>query len=184
MKTKRKKWNARELFLMVNELLRAEHVYPEDLLEYSSAGSGSEMILSEQFDIIPRVVHGQNEGIYMDILLVTNDNARVFSNHKPSIRLGTFKTLRTDKEAYVRMSTLGAEFVYALSEYVNNNMDEFNWVGFDLSIFRNDGVSCGEMTVYKRERAIERAQQFLAEMGAGAYAMIRDNMTGKTMRIA
>ena len=179
MKTKRKKWNARELFLMVEKVLKENGVYPEDLLDYSATGSGSEMILSEEFDIVPRIVHGANEGIYMNIMLETNDNARVFSSHKPSIRLGSYKTLSTDKDSYIKMATLGAEFVYALDKYVSSHIDEFNWTGYDMSLFNGEGKPAGKMWVFKHDRAVEQANRFLAEMDEGSYAVLRNNETEK-----
>ena len=66
---KRKKWNARELFLMIYEKLEKEGLVPENILDYSCAGSASELIQSEEFDIVPHIVHGASEGIYMDIRL-------------------------------------------------------------------------------------------------------------------
>ena len=52
MDKKRRKWNARELFIMVDEGLREKGLRPEKILDYSCAGSGSEMILSEEFDVV------------------------------------------------------------------------------------------------------------------------------------
>ena len=98
-KMKRKKWNARELFLMIYEKLEKEGLVPDNILDYSCAGSASELIQSEEFDIVPHIVHGASEGIYMDIRLEAGECARVFSTPKPELRLGTFKTLQTDKEA-------------------------------------------------------------------------------------
>ena len=144
-KMKRKKWNARELFLMIYEKLEKEGLVPENILDYSCAGSASELIQSEEFDIVPHIVHGASEGIYMDIRLEAGECARVFSTPKPELRLGTFKTLQTDKEAYMKMSMLGAEFVYALYEYIDMHRDEFNWTGFDIMAFRNAGDIIGKM---------------------------------------
>jgi len=104
---KRKKWNVRELFLMVDEGLRKKGLRPEKILNYSCAGSGSEMILSEEFDIVPYIVHGSSEGIYLSMILETGDDALVFSSHKPRLNLGTYKTLYTDKDAYKKMAMLG-----------------------------------------------------------------------------
>lgn len=178
MKKKRHKWNARELFLMLKESLKKEGLIPEDLLDYSCAGSDSELILSEEFDVIPRIVHGSNEGIYMDVMLDTGDETRVFSSHKPHLRLGTFKTLRTDKEAYIRMSVLGAEFVYALHTYVRENMDEFNWTGFDLTICHGEKI-LSKRWILDRGRAVACANVFIEEHGAGIYAVIRNNENDK-----
>ena len=157
-KMKRKKWNARELFLMIYEKLEKEGLVPENILDYSCAGSASELIQSEEFDIVPHIVHGASEGIYMDIRLEAGECARVFSTPKPELRLGTFKTLQTDKEAYKKMAMLGAEFVYALYEYIDMHRDEFNWTGFDITAFRNAGDIIGKMWTPSYKRAMEHAR--------------------------
>ena len=179
-KKKRKKWNARELFIMIDEGLREKGLRPEKILDYSNAGSATELLLSEEFDVVPYVVHGSCEGIYMTILLETGDNAQVFSSHKPRLNLGTYKTLNTDKESYMKMAMLGAEFVFALRDYVNDHMDEFNWTGFDLWLFRAEKDPAGKMWVYSHERAVERASQFIGrQSGSAAFAVIRNNETEK-----
>ena len=176
-KKKRKKWNARELFIMVDEGLREKGLRPEKILDYSCAGSGSEMILSEEFDVVPYIVHGSSEGIYLSMILETGDDAMVFSSHKPRLKLGTYKTLYTDKDAYKKMAMLGAEFVFAIRDYVNTNMDEFNWTGFELSLFRKENEPAGKMWVYSRERALEHARKFIGRSGAESFAVIRNNET-------
>ena len=108
MDKKRKKWNARELFFMIKEELEKEGLIPDDILDYSSAGSASELILAEEFDVVPHIVHGACEGIYMDIRLEAGECARVFSTPKPELRLGTFKTLQTDKEAYKKTAMMSS----------------------------------------------------------------------------
>ena len=85
MKEERRKWNARELFLMIEEELERKGLVPEDILDYSCAGSASELILSEEFDIVPHIVHGASEGIYMEIRLEAGECARVFSSPKPEL---------------------------------------------------------------------------------------------------
>lgn len=177
MKTKRKKWSARALFLMIKEKLKKDGLMPDDILDYSIAGSDSEMILSEEFNVIPRIVHGSNEGIYMDIILDAGE-CGVFSSSEPYIRLGTFKTLQTDKNAYVKMSILGAEIVYAVHAYVRENMDEFNWTGFDLTFYHGEKKPF-KMWVMDYERAIERAKTFVKKHDSGSYVKIRNNETEK-----
>ena len=180
MDKKRRKWNARELFIMVDEGLREKGLRPEKILDYSCAGSGSEMILSEEFDVVPYIVHGSSEGIYLSMILETGDDAMVFSSHKPRLKLGTYKTLYTDKDAYKKMAMLGAEFVFALRDYVNTNMDEFNWTGFDLSLFRRENEPAGKMWVYSHERVVERARHFVGRQSSSeAFAVIRNNETEK-----
>ena len=178
-KMKRKKWNARELFLMIYEKLGKEGLVPDNILDYSCAGSVSELIQSEEFDIVPHIVHGASEGNYMDIRPEAGECARVFSTPKPELRLGTFKTLQTDKEAYKKMAMLGAEFVYALYEYIDMHRDEFNWTGFDITAFRNAGDIIGKMWTPSYKRAMEHARKLTSRPGAAAYVVIRNNQTEK-----
>ena len=165
MDKKRKKWNARELFFMIKEELEKEGLIPDDILDYSS--------------VVPHIVHGACEGIYMDIRLEAGECARVFSTPKPELRLGTFKTLQTDKEAYKKTAMLGAEFVYALLEYIDKHRDEFNWTGFDITAFRNAGDTIGKMWTPSYKRALEHARKLTSRPGVAAYVVIRNNETEK-----
>ena len=167
---------------MIREKLKKDGLIPDDILDYSIAGSECEMILSEEFDVIPRIVHGSNEGIYMDIILDAENGSGVFSSPESYIRLGTFKTLQTDKNAYVKMSILGAEIVYAVHAYVRENMDEFNWTGFDLTFYHGEKKPF-KIWVMEYERAIDRAKVLVEKHGPNSYAVVRNNETNVELRV-
>ena len=173
MKTKRKKFSAKQLFNLIDSMLEEKGLKP-DILDYGLGGDASQMILSEEFDAVPRVTFGGSEGIYLDITLEGSE--RTFSTGKDVLRLGTYKTLGTTKEDYIKMSLLGVEFVFALRDYVEQHMDEFNWTGYDISLFRDDENPAGKIWTLRSDRALEIANDFLAKYPDG-LAVIRDNET-------
>ena len=176
---KRKKWLAGDLFQMIDKILRDKNLLPQEILDYGCAGSRCEFILSEEFDVIPRVSFGGNEGIYLDIMLEAGDNTSVFSTGKGKICLGTYKTLLTDKERYKKMAVLGAEFVFELSDYVAKHMEDFNWTGYDLIIFRNGKKSRLKYWLFTHDKAVIKASRLLEKEEDISHVVIRDNKTGR-----
>lgn len=175
MEQKRRKHNAKELFMRIDKILEEKGLKP-DILDYGIGDDASQEILAETFDIIPRVNFGGCEGIYLDIRL-EDPSGQSFGNGKKAIILGTYKTLCKKKEDYVAMSILGAEFVFALNEFVWEHEDEFNWTGYDVSLYA-DGNPAGKIWVLRDEAARKRARDFLTNHPSGEVR-IRDNKSGK-----
>lgn len=84
---KRKKWTSEALFHLVNKMLLEKGLLPQEILDYGCAGIRKAYILSEEFDIIPRVSFGGSEGIYLDIVLEAGHKPCVFSTTEEKIRL-------------------------------------------------------------------------------------------------
>ena len=176
---KRKKWTAEELFRLVDKTLMEKGLLPQEILDYGCAGIRKVFILSEEFEIIPRVSFGGSEGIYLDIVLEAGYKPCVFSTTEEKIRLGTYKTLSTDRESYRRMSLLGAEFVCELRDYVAGHMDEFNWTGFDVTLCRGEKPTPKvKYWVLSYDKAVMCVNRFIESDASISFAVIRNNATG------
>ena len=88
---------------------------PEEILDYAKPAHGQISITGYNWDVWNSLCFGANEGIYLDIGAVFQPEHRI-------IRLGTFKTLRTDQDAMREMGRLLADIVYTTNELVNNNL--------------------------------------------------------------
>ena len=175
MKEKRKKHSTKELFELIDKMLEEKGVKPDNL-DYGLGGDALCIILSEEFAIVPRVVYGSSEGIYLDIRLEGTEGF-VSTGNENIVTLGTYKTLGESKEDYIKMAIIGAEFFFTLREYINSHSDEFNWTGTDALFFRK-GRPVGKVWFSKMERAKASAETFLTEEKEG-YVMLRDNETGE-----
>ena len=119
-----------------------------DILDYHlSDRFNSKSILYYEWDFISRLNFGGNEGIYLSIYMDEG-------NHFLDTCLGTFKTLRTDKNAMETMGILAANFIYEGSNFVNDNIDDFTFRGYQVSI---DGKPAWE--IQDLERAKEKCHE-------------------------
>ena len=112
-----------ELFTLINNNLKEKDLLP-DHLEYDlPCGHPGREIQKISFDCFGRLVFGSNEGIYLEMFVsgyFTPDGVA------SQAKLGTYKTLRNDKEAYKEMANLEVEFVFELMDYIDNHMERFD----------------------------------------------------------
>lgn len=112
----------KELF----EIIRDKVTLPKEILDYAIPAQEEIRIESYEWNVWNSLNFGTNEGIYLDI-------GAEF--HHPShriVRFGTFKTLQTDLGAMREMGRLLADLVYTISDFVNNNLDDFEWSGYQV----------------------------------------------------
>lgn len=89
-------------------------------------------ILNENFRIYSITEFGLCEGIYTDFYI--EDRERNIKFH-----LLTAKTLRESEEAFIKMHSMAAYVCYKFRLYVEDNLDNFVWSGFDVSYVNSDG---------------------------------------------
>lgn len=65
------------------------------------------------------------------------------------ISLGTFKTLLETDEAMHQMAALEADFVIILNRFVEKNLDDFTWSGYDLIPLDSNGKRCKNRCGYE-----------------------------------
>lgn len=172
MKTKKIKktlFTNETLFNKILGILKEKNLLP-DILDYSLAESYHvKEIKSYEWDTIGIVNFGGSEGIYLDVYAQGETG-----NGEEKVRLGTFKTLERSREAFYVMAKLQTDFVYETYDFVSDNMEDFEWTGYNINLYRDGKRICGYSTAGKEglKRILERHSDF-------EYAEITDNATCK-----
>ena len=114
---------------------------PQNLLDYSLSTNKIKQIRDCEFDVKMDVHFGGNEGIYLGIYLEGYIGEYEDHGNKryEKYELGTFKTLVETKEAFQQMALLGANFVYAARSYIDENLDDFIWIGYRVAAYDSEG---------------------------------------------
>lgn len=160
-----------ELFEKICGILKEKGLMP-DILDYGLAGSDPVPIRTYQFELKHNLAYGGSEGIYLDL------GIEYFDEDKRCRReLGTFKTLKENREAMHTMAALLADFILEENAYVNANLDDFTWEGADVYPIDEKGekiewgYSCSSM-----ERALKKKDELLEKY---PQVSVRDNATRK-----
>lgn len=162
-----------ELFRLIDGKLKEEGRLPE-ILDYGQPTHEPRPVKTMSWDTIGRVSFGSSEGIYLDICLEGDMGGGTYER----VELGTYKTLLEDKEAFSTMSLLNTEFVFAMRDFVNTHMDDFNWVGFDIIFY----IGEKQAIKYTTTRDLASAREFIQERGKRNgfdHAVLINNETGK-----
>jgi len=164
----------RELFEKICGIMKVKGLMP-DILDYGLATGRSVPIKTYQFDLKHNLAYGGSEGIYLDLWI------EYFEEDESCQReLGTFKTLKDDREAMHTMAALLADFILEGNAYVNANLDAFTWEGADVHPIDEKGnriewgYSCCSM-----ERALQKKDELLEKY---PQVIVRDNVTRKEKR--
>lgn len=144
----------KELF----DLICSKVTLPKSILDYAIPAQEAIKIASYDWDVWSSLNFGTSEGIYLDI------GAEIRQPKHQIIRFGTFKTLQTDLGAMREMGRLLADIVYATHDFINNNLDDFDWSGYQIR-----GIEDGRLTSYAvTYPTFERAMNML-ECAIGKY---------------
>lgn len=160
-----------ELFNRICNVLKDKGLMP-DILDYGLETHQPAPVMTYEFDLKNSLQYGGNEGIYLTFWIECSEKGE-----KKHYGLGTFKTLREDKEAMHIMAGLLADFIVEEYEYVNSHLDDFTWTGVDVYAFDEKGVkaNCG-YTCGSMETAVKRKNELLRKY---PHVVIRDNATRK-----
>lgn len=169
MKQRKAKYTNKRLMEAIEASLKEKELYP-DILDYLLPGSCCEPeieLRNYEFDNFSILNFGGSEGIYIDFAIkgVIDD-----SGENKIIKLGTAKTLSDDREAMQIMGKFLGDFTYELWEFVNKNIDDFTYLGFN--------VGNAERIIYEireKDRAIQRASEVFEKYNS---ARIINNSTG------
>ena len=175
-KKDKKLYHTDELFRLIDGALKEKGLRP-DILDYGLETSEHRPVKTITWDTIGRVNFGESEGIYLDLWL----EGDIGAGKAERVALGTYKTLRDDKEAFKTMAILHAEFVFALRDLVNGHMDDFNWIGYDIHFYREGKKVIG----YGPSRDLDSAKTLIHEQFRRYhydYAILINNETGEEER--
>ena len=160
-----------DLFNKIQDILKAQGKLPA-ILDYGLATRSPVPIKTYEFDLVDKLAHGGNEGIYLDLWIEYYVNG-----NKQKRRLGTFKTLHEDNDTMHVMAGLLADFIIEGGGYINDHLDDFTWEGVDVHALDESGkrYSWG-FTCCDMETALHRKDELLKKYPQVA---VSDNATRK-----
>lgn len=107
-----------EYFHKICNILEEKNLMP-DILDYALAASNPVSFTIYESDLKSKLNYGNGEGIYLDLWI------EYFADGKKCISgVGTFKTLREDREAMYIMAKLLADFIIEERAYMDTNLDD------------------------------------------------------------
>lgn len=141
-------YTTESLFKTIMDQLKDAGKVPEDIVDYALGPSNPRELRDYEFEVLGRVNYGGSEGIYVDLYFEGNIGDG-WERRKSIGDIGTIKTLETSDEAFHKMATLMADFQIAASRFINQHLDDFTHVGYDMHFFRADGSEYGCGYTYK-----------------------------------
>ena len=154
---KERPYTTTELFDAVCQKLKDLGQMPE-ILDYHSGSHNPEPIKYYEYKINAALNSGGSEGVYLDIGI----NLWLLPESKEErLHLGTFKTLRNDAEAFRTMGELLGDFVYQTEKFIDENIDDFTWYGYEVRGYTLEGQRMG-CEVPTLEKANRRRDEFFA----------------------
>ena len=171
---KKKLYTNETLFNTVVNLLREKNLLP-DILDYDLSDRNITDIRTCEWDCTADLRFGGNEGIYLDVYAEGN-----LGDGKTKTRLGVFKTLYENKEAFYTMAKLQADFIWEVRDFVNENLHDFDWTGYDVEFYRGTEQTMCVWTANKEsvDRVLKRRYTYDFD-----YAIVIDNETEHKTKI-
>lgn len=158
-----------EYFELICKILEEKGMMP-DILDYALPDYNPKDMITCEFDLRSNLDYGGSEGIYLNLWI-----SYEVDGEKASAGIGTFKTLRTDREAMRIMGALLADFIVEQHSYVNAHLDDFEWSGVKVYVYNEKGekskwsYSCKDMA-----QAIQKKDWLLNKY---PVVILRDNTT-------
>lgn len=140
---RKKPYKANELFEEI-----CKRITLPEMLDYHCGSSKDTVIDGYEFDFGNHLEFGGNEGIYLTMYADFGGDKR--------IHLGTFKTLYESRDALEKMAKLLSDFIFEGRWFVNNNLDDFTWSGYN--------VKAKGQLISKDVSTLERAREIKAQM--------------------
>lgn len=134
-------YKSNELFQIIMDQLKEENLLPDNLDYYHVDDRNTVEVRDYEWDTIGVVKFGGNEGIYLDVYAIGEVSQR--GNQQEKVRLGVFKTLDRSKEAFKRMGDLNAEIVFLMTNFINSNICDFEWSGYDVTFYNKENADIG-----------------------------------------
>jgi hypothetical protein len=158
------------LFDTVVQILKEQCKLP-DILDYHLHEHNLKEFSDYQFNSGYMLDYGGSEGIYLDVFVkgICDETENTIV-----LPLGTFKTLQTSEDAMVEMGKLAGLFTFALSRFVNQNIDDFTWKGYDVNFYKEDGIYAFGYSCSDKEKALKRADEYKEKY---PKVILRDNRT-------
>jgi len=111
------------LFRRVLALVQQNGYYDEAevIMDYALPGDGKTEFSDYQFNFFAQVNMGGSEGIYIDCYL----RGKFDQSGRETCKVGTFKTLKENMNAYRIMGALSGALIFYADQYVNAHIDRY-----------------------------------------------------------
>lgn len=171
---KKKLYTNESLFNTIVNILKDKGLLP-NILDYDLSERYVTELKTCEWDCTADLRFGGNEGIYLDVYAEGN-----LGNGNEKARLGVFKTLGENRDSFYQMAKLQADFIWETREFVDNNLDDFNWTGYDIEFYREDKKTMHIWTASKDSayKSLKRRYKYDFD-----YAVIINNETNKETRV-
>ena len=169
-------YTVKELYQAVKEKLCNDENWPADIIDYDLVDSESMKIIDSSFDIIPRVMYGSSEGIYLDVYFTGSEFTYTSTER---IRFCCIKTLDRSRETMRKMAVLGADIVVDLTDFLNSNSENVNWEYYSVRMIDKNGcLSWGYLTT-----SLEQAEQHFQKFAeSGKHVVLLEKGTKKILK--
>lgn len=141
-----------------------------DILDYSLPCINPVSMRTYDFSFDTSLAYGGSEGIYIDLAITLYEDGKRVTHD-----VGTIKTLQEDDEAMHIMADMLADLIIAEYNYVNHNLDDFTWTGYDIYPLDDAGEKEGwGCTCATQETLDKKKAELLKEYHR---VWVRDNET-------
>lgn len=173
-------YRSNELFRIILEQLKEKNLLPDILDYYTVEDRDSVEVRYYGWNTIGIVKLGSIEGIYLDIYAIGEVSQRENQNEK--VRLGCFKTLRTGLDDFKRMGDINAEIVFLMRNFLENNLHDFEWSGYDVTFYNKAGAEVGCYSTQNIEQAESSIRSKFIRGDKYDYAVIVDMRDRKIVK--
>ncbi len=160
---------------IIIDLMKQNELIPDgiDYIQGHTWGDGSRELTDYEFDILTSTKWGTNEGIYTDFSIIGCFDEKS-TELAETIYIGCAKSLNTSREEFYKMAKLGADFYLTATDYINQNLDDFSWRGYNLK-FKEARFSS---ECSSEEGVIKNIKRYI-EDGRDIYNLIITDLTNR-----
>lgn len=171
---KKKLYTNETLFNTIVNILKEKGLLP-DILDYDLSDRNITDIKTCEWDCTADLRFGGNEGIYLDVYAEGS-----LGSGNTKTRLGVFKTLGESKEDFYKMAKLQADFIWEVRDFVNQNLHDFDWTGYDVEFYKGGEQTMCVWTAHKEsvDRILKRRYKYDFD-----YVVVIDNETDYRTKI-
>lgn len=130
-------------------------------IDYVSSSDKPTLLKYYEFEVHTEIMYGGSEGVYLDIVIKGRYDEEMPSPYT-NLTIGTIKTLDSSDEAIYKLYQLAAEIFIKANRFVQDNIDDFTWLGYRVKIKPEDNCA---YEIYTTERIVEKLYQ-LKKWGA------------------
>ena len=111
----------REYFEAIKSEMKKQEIWP-DIFEYVKIKGEKEKIIDYHFDTIAEIEFGSVEGAFLILYFSRND-----AGYIERTEFAVFRIIDASRESMRKLGQFTADFLVTEREFVNRNIDDFQW---------------------------------------------------------